>query len=142
MKDRVSVVLPIFNGARYIEETVSSVLSQTLTGVEVVVIDDGSTDGSGSIVQQLEDSRIRVIRQDNRGPAAARNLGIEITHGDLVAFVDADDLWVKQKLEWQVTVLENDSSVDMIFGHYVSFHSSNPHSDKSMSSPGFQAVRC
>jgi len=104
----VSVVIPNYNCGRYLSAAVDSVLSQTYANLEVIVVDDGSTDQSESVLRSYED-RIRWLRQPNRGVSAARNLGIQESHGELVAFLDGDDLWRRDKLERQVPVFENPS---------------------------------
>lgn len=101
---RISVVIPVFNGERFLGEAIRSVLSQTLPPYEVLVIDDGSTDGSASLAESFGPP-VRVIRQDNRGEAAARNRGIECAKGDWVAFLDCDDVWKPEKLALQSTFL-------------------------------------
>ncbi len=95
----VSVVIPLYNGERYIAETLQSVLAQTFTDFEVLIIDDGSTDQSISICKSFNDDRIRYVHQTNRGLSGARNTGIHSAKGEYIAFIDADDLWSPKKLE-------------------------------------------
>ena len=99
----VSVVLPVYNRAQFLRRAIQSVRAQTFRDLELVVVDDGSTDGSAAAVPPSEDSRIRVIRLPrNRGVSRARNIGIEEARGTLVAFLDSDDEWLPEKLERQV----------------------------------------
>src|SRR5216684_3959657 len=100
-----SVVIPVFNGAACIARTVESALAQRFDGFEVVVVDDGSTDRTPAILTDFG-ARIRVVRQHNRGPAAARNAGCRIATGSVFAFLDADDEWLDQKLAKTVQLLE------------------------------------
>lgn len=93
-----SVVLPLYNKEKYIKRTLESVLNQTFSNFEVLVIDDGSTDKSCEIVESINDSRIRLIRQENGGPSKARNRGIKEAKGKFIAFLDADDEWLPEKL--------------------------------------------
>lgn len=97
----VSCVVPVFNGERYLAEAVRSILEQTCRPVELVVVDDGSTDGTPAVVASF-DADIQYVRQDNAGPVAARNRGLREAHGDFVAFLDADDLWHPEKLSRQL----------------------------------------
>ena len=104
----ISVVIPAYNAERTIGETLRSVRSQTCTAIEIIVVDDGSTDGTRVLVESLaaEDTRIRLLSQQNTGVAAARNLGWKDAHSDLIAFIDADDLWAPTKLERQLAVMQ------------------------------------
>jgi len=113
----VSVIIPTYNAARYLPEALESVMGQTYKDIEVIVIDDGSTDDTGEIVQsyRARDRRIRYCLQDNSGPAAARNHGMREANGDYIAFLDADDLWMPRKLEKQVTVLDRDVRIGFIY---------------------------
>jgi glycosyltransferase involved in cell wall biosynthesis len=94
-----SVVLPAYNTASTIRDAVESVLGQTCQEFELVVVDDGSTDGTADVLNTFDDHRLRVIRQENRGAAAARNVGIAASSGRLVSFLDSDDLWMPSYLE-------------------------------------------
>jgi GT2 family glycosyltransferase len=98
---RVSVVMPCYNAAAHLAEAVASVLGQSLADIELVVVDDGSSDASPRILAELAgtDPRLRILRQDNAGPSQARNLGIEQARGDWLAFLDADDWWSADCLE-------------------------------------------
>jgi glycosyltransferase involved in cell wall biosynthesis len=98
---RVSCIIPAWNAERYLAATLRSVLAQTRVPDEVIVVDDGSTDSTATLAAGFG-SPVRVVRQDNAGPAAARNRGIAESSGDLLAFVDADDLWEPVKLERQI----------------------------------------
>ncbi len=106
---RVSVVIPVHNGERFLAEAIRSVLAQTLTDLEVVVVDDGSTDGSAAVAASFPG--VRCVRRDNRGVAAARNAGLDATRAELVAFLDQDDLWLPTKLECQIAVLDREPAV-------------------------------
>lgn len=111
----VSVILPVFNGAEFIAEAVASVWRQDYPALEVIIIDDGSTDATPDVVASLSGD-ICYVRQVNAGPAAARNRGLEIARGDLIAFLDADDLWPANKLAWQLPALMDTPSVDIVMG--------------------------
>ena len=104
----VSVVIPTYNAARYVEAAVDSVLGQTFRDVEVVVVDDGSTDGTGAVLSRYKDA-IRYLRQGNGGVSSARNRGIQESGGRYVAFLDADDTWLPEKLDRQIDALESSS---------------------------------
>jgi glycosyltransferase involved in cell wall biosynthesis len=110
---RVSVVIPLYNARDVIRETVRSVLAQTWQDFELLVVDDGSIDGSGDLIRTL-DPRLRYFRQENAGVAAARNRGIAEAEGAAIALLDHDDLWHPVKLERQVAVLKARPEVGMV----------------------------
>lgn len=97
----ISCIVPVFNGERYLQETLDSVLEQTYAAIELIVADDGSSDGTRAIVASYG-QRVHYVRQQNAGHAAARNLGLGVARGAFVAFLDADDLWHPEKLERQM----------------------------------------
>lgn len=106
MEKLVSVVIPNFNYGRFLQSTIDSVLSQTYDNLEVIVVDNGSTDNSRSVLESYGE-RIRTIFQNNQGQAAARNNGLEIARGDLIALLDADDYWESSKIEQQLSLISN-----------------------------------
>ncbi len=107
---RVTVIVPLFNKEQYIARCLRSIQAQTLSEFEVIVVNDGSTDGGEKIAAQFADSRIRVIHQTNAGPGAARNRGLSEARGEYVAFLDADDEWLPDYLQSAVTILDANSS--------------------------------
>lgn len=104
----VSVITPMYNAQKYILDTIASVQAQTYSRWEMIIVDDGSADGSVEAVREAaaKDSRIRLIRQENSGVAAARNRGIKAAKGRYLAFLDSDDLWRPEKLERQLALME------------------------------------
>jgi len=110
---RISVVIPTYNYGRFIAEAIESVLGQTVVPGEIVVVDDGSADDTGAVVQGFGD-RVRYVRQENRGVSEARNRGVAETTGELVAFLDADDTWEPTKLEKQVERFAADAEVGLV----------------------------
>ena len=126
---RISVIIPVYNGARFLAEAIQSVLDQTLPPDEIIVVDDGSTDGSAAIAAQNEG--VFVLRQPHYGVGAALNLALNHASGDLLAFLDADDRWLPDKLEKQVAVLMADPPLDMVFGHVRQFHGTGGHAGET-----------
>lgn len=113
---KVSVVIPAYNAMTYLPDTLNSVLKQTFSDFEVLIIDDGSTDYIQTwVAQNVTEPRIRLIAQANQGLSAARNTGIANAQGEYVAFLDADDLWESTKLEKQVHHLDNNSAVGVVY---------------------------
>jgi glycosyltransferase involved in cell wall biosynthesis len=109
----VSVVIPTYNYGRYLRDAVDSVLAQTYAPLEVLVIDDGSTDDTADVAASYGD-RIRFIRQQNAGVGAARNNGIALARGEYLAFLDSDDIWLPQKLEKQIARFEADPELGLV----------------------------
>ncbi|MBV9469465.1 MAG: glycosyltransferase family 2 protein [Abitibacteriaceae bacterium] len=97
----VSVIIPVYNRSRYLTQAIDSALNQTLPPAEIIVVDDGSTDNTPDVMGSYG-HRIRSVRQTNAGVSAARNTGLRMAEGDLIAFLDSDDIWLPQKLELQV----------------------------------------
>jgi glycosyltransferase involved in cell wall biosynthesis len=102
----ISIIIPIYNAERTIRETLKSLRFQTFADFEIIAVDDGSTDQTVEILQQIQDKRLKVFSYSNAGTAIARNRGIQQSSGDFVAFLDADDLWTPDKLERQLEVLQ------------------------------------
>jgi len=118
----VSVIIPTYNRAHLIVEAIESVLAQTYRNLEVIVVDDGSTDKTPEVLEHYTglDRRVRLVRQDNRGVAAARNRGLAHTTGELIAFCDSDDLWLPHKLERQVAFLQEHAEVTLVYSDVMS----------------------
>jgi len=120
MKDNsISVIVPAYNAAAYIFEALQSIRKQTLQPEEVIVVDDGSTDDTGAIASTFPG--VHYLKQSNLGTAAALNAGIENSSGTLLAFLDADDLWMPERLECQTRVLEQQPEIEMVFGGIEQF---------------------
>lgn len=113
----VSVVIPCFNGDRYIRETLQSVIAQTVAVSEILVIDDGSTDRSAEVVTSVGSKLIRLIQQSNSGESVARNRGIDEARGEWIAFLDADDLWHPRKIELQLASLLDAQDLNPVCAH-------------------------
>jgi glycosyltransferase involved in cell wall biosynthesis len=108
----VSIIIPAYNVEKYIEKCLLSILEQTYTNIEIIVVDDGSTDNTGQLIDNVsqQDSRVRVIHKKNAGVSAARNSGIEISTGDYLVFVDGDDYIAQDYIEYMLSLIENTDS--------------------------------
>jgi glycosyltransferase involved in cell wall biosynthesis len=111
----VSVIIPLFNKREYIDRAIDSVLRQTITDFELIVVDDGSTDAGGDVVRKYTDRRIQLIVQENAGVSAARNRGAVESHGNWIAFLDADDEWYPCFLERSLEFLTQHPTVHAVF---------------------------
>ena len=124
LKLRVSVILPLYNKASYVRRALDSISAQTFKDFEAIVVDDGSTDEGARVVAEHKDARIRLVRQSNKGPGAARNRGAIAARGEFLAFLDADDEWLPEYLEESVNLLENyGSEVAAITSGYFEYPS-------------------
>lgn len=115
----VSVIMPAYNVALYLEEAARSVLRQTYAGLELIIIDDGSTDSTADVAAGIarEDSRVRVIAQPNKGLAGARNTGLQAARGEFFALLDSDDLWESGFVEHQMMTFQANPLVDLVTGN-------------------------
>lgn len=117
----VSVILPTYNRSQYIREAVQSVLEQTFKDFELIIIDDGSTDNTIETVKAfLKDKRIRYVKQENAGAAAARNRGLSMSTGNYIAFIDSDDIWEKDKINIQLSIMNALPDVSLVFSDFSS----------------------
>jgi len=105
MSELISCIVPVYNGEVYLDETLDSIFAQTYSPIEVIVVDDGSTDGTADLIGKRRDE-ITYLHQENQGPGAARNFGIKKAAGDFLAFLDADDLWSPEKLSMQMAAFD------------------------------------
>jgi glycosyltransferase involved in cell wall biosynthesis len=141
----VSCIIPVYNGERFITAAVESVLGQTHSPVELIVVDDGSTDGAVAALEQFT-GHLRVIAQPNAGHAAARNTGIRASSGEFIAFLDADDLWRRDKLARQLQRIAERPELGAIFSHLLNFSGNPPPPDRELSPatagslPGYTSV--
>lgn len=119
-KNLVSVILPVFNAGEYLEQIFQDILNQSYQDIELIVIDDGSTDNSWEIIQRFinNDSRIRAIQVENGGPSKARNLGLEMADGEYIRFIDADDRVPKDSIKKMIEKVKENQCIDMVIGNY------------------------
>lgn len=116
----ISCIIPVFNGERYLGEALDSILAQSYRPIELIVVDDGSTDRTAGVVAAFGD-QVRYLRQNNQGPSSARNLGIRAAGGGFIAFLDADDLWHPEKLQRQMDRFKTRRELDYCVTHVQNF---------------------
>ncbi len=118
--DLVSVIIPVYNGEHYIEQAIYSVINQTYKFLEIILIDDGSTDRSKNIIKSIQTEqvsrKINYFYQKNQGVAIARNQGISHSKGEYIAFLDQDDIWMPNKLSLQIKFLKDNPNIDFVLG--------------------------
>lgn len=117
MDKLVSVIVPVYNNEKYIEKTIDSILNQTYNNFELIVVNDGSTDNSSSVISKFTDSRIKYFFQENSGAPKARNLGFENSSGEYIMFFDADDMLYSNALENLIS--EFDEETDIVIGNFT-----------------------
>lgn len=122
----ISIIIPVYNGEKTIKQTIESVLNQTFKDIEIIVINDGSTDTTVDIVKSIADSRLQIFSYENAGLAATRNRGIRKAKGEFISFLDADDLWTPDKLEDQYKALKANPQAGVAYSwtNYID-HSGN-----------------
>ena len=113
---KVSVIIPTYNRRGYIKHAIDSVLAQTYDDFEIIVVDDGSTDGTGEELKKNYDQKIKYIWQENQGESVARNYGVTLARGDYIGFLDSDDIWLKNKLDKQVRILDSNHKIGLVIG--------------------------
>lgn len=116
----ISCIVPVFNGERYLAEALDSILAQQYEPLEIIVADDGSTDGTAAIARRYGD-RVHVVRQANAGAPAARNLGLQAARGELIAFLDSDDVWHRDKLALQTARFAARPELEVSVTHLQTF---------------------
>ncbi|MEP1034896.1 glycosyltransferase [Ekhidna sp.] len=114
---RVSVIIPVYNGENFISETINSVLKQSFKDFEIILVDDGSKDNTKKILESFSDQRLKVLHIENRGVSNARNVGYKESKADFLAFLDADDLWLPERLYETVAYLDAHIEVGLVHTH-------------------------
>ena len=132
MSITVSAVIPAYNAGKYVGRAIESVLAQTRKADEIIVVDDGSTDDTAEVVERFGDA-VRFIRQENAGASFARNTGIEAATSDWIAFLDADDEWLPNKLKLQTEHLERNPNLVWTTGNYIRCYCSRDRRHDDMS---------
>lgn len=116
----VSAIIPCYNAAKFLPEAIESVISQTYDNIEIIVVNDGSTDDTDLVVSPYLD-KIQYVKQANAGPAAARNNGISHANGEYIAFLDADDLWCADKIQKQVEIIGASTDIALVYSKFENF---------------------
>jgi len=116
---KVSIIIPTYNYKKYIGNAVDSVLNQSFKDFEIIVVDDGSNDDTKEFIQKQYSHEVRYYYQENKGPGAARNLGLEYTRGEHIVFLDADDFFLPQNLEIKITLLDQNPEISWAFSDVI-----------------------
>lgn len=134
--EKVSVIIPTYNRANLIEKSVRSVLNQTYKNIELIIVDDGSSDNTEEIIKSINDTRIIYHKQENGGQSKARNNGVLLSTADYIAFHDSDDVWRENKLERQMSYIKENPQYGMV---YCSFLKHMPH-DEAITIPNSNLI--
>lgn len=127
MSEKVSVVIPVYNAEKFIKATVDSVLKQTYENIEIILCENGSKDNTVDIIKSIDDPKVKVLYLgENKGAAEARNAGVMEATGDYVAYIDADDLWVPQKLEKQIAFMKENNAAFCFTGYEFADENAKP----------------
>ncbi len=121
---KVSVIIPAYNCEKFIHQTITSALNQTFKDIEVLIVDNGSTDGTAEIIKSIKDSRVHYFWQENRGVSSARNTAIKNSNAEFIALLDHDDLWMPDKLEKQLRLFEENPNLGLVFSDTIYFEDS------------------
>jgi glycosyltransferase involved in cell wall biosynthesis len=134
----VSIIIPVYNGERYLSQAIASAQEQTYRPIEIIIVDDGSSDGSALVARRYPS--IRYFLQNHAGLGAALNHGVRQANGDFLAFLDADDLWINSKLTTQVHAFTQNPHVDIVFGYIQEFLSPELLESKKMLPAGSDRI--
>jgi glycosyltransferase involved in cell wall biosynthesis len=130
----VSVIIPVYNGEQFIAEAIDSILAQQYDPLEIIIVDDGSTDATPDVITPYKNS-VRYIRQANRGAASACNTGLTAAQGDMIGFLDADDLWTRNRLREQLPYFTQKPELDIVLGLVQIMRNSALPEDSGLSTP-------
>lgn len=140
MSLKISVVVPLFNKAENVESTINSILAQTLAPQEIIVVDDGSTDGGAELVSNYENRGVKLIRQTNQGVSAARNMGIQFATSDYVALLDADDYWKPNHLQVLSDLINLNPQAGLLSTAYEIYRAGDVYRPKSVFMDGWSGL--
>lgn len=122
---KVSVIIPTYNREKYIAETINSVLNQTFSDYETIVVDDGSTDNTERVIREEFADKVIYLSKSNGGPASSRNMGMRVAKGEYIAFLDSDDLWLPEKLEIQTRFMDAHPEIGLTYSWALNFRQSS-----------------
>jgi glycosyltransferase involved in cell wall biosynthesis len=120
-KEKVSIIIPVYNSEKFLEQTIISINNQTWNNLEIIVVDDGSTDGSIKVIKKHNTRKLKIIQQENKGASAARNTALGHATGEYIQFLDSDDLLDKHKIEYQLKKLRDRSKYSIASGPFINF---------------------
>lgn len=121
MRGRISVIMPVYNAEPYLRDILNDLLNQSYSNIELIIIDDGSSDGSAAIIQEYasKNDRVQFLQIENSGPSKARNIGLEIATGEYIRFIDADDRVPKDSMKNMIQIYNDNSDVDLVIGNFI-----------------------